>query len=122
MREVAPCEPLRTFKMLAEPACRSARYALKLLHVTLRFISLNSAWLKALNISSRSCNLRALSPPSGKFLNSDRSVTLMPGLLRKLRGYAPLAAKASYTLSHRLPRTTLFFSPTLRRFRRPGYD
>src|SRR5262245_1144209 len=42
---------------------------------------LNCGWLKTLNISRRNWRLRLLSPPSEKFLNTEKSVTLMPGLL-----------------------------------------
>src|SRR5215510_5683342 len=41
---------------------------------------LNWGWLKTLNISNRNWRLRLLSPPSGKFLNKERSVLLMPGV------------------------------------------
>src|SRR5688572_16716451 len=41
---------------------------------------LNCAWLKTLNISRRNWRLRLPSPPSEKFLNNERSVTLMPGV------------------------------------------
>src|SRR2546422_3305665 len=41
---------------------------------------LNCGWLKTLNISRRNWRLRLPSPPSGKFLNNERSVTLVPGV------------------------------------------
>src|SRR5215831_2852426 len=62
---------------------------------------LNCGWLKILNASRRNWMLRALSPPSGKFLNNERSVTLIPGVSMNPTGYCPWSFNASATLGNR---------------------